>query len=240
MRYQDIRDAFKKCGVFVNHSGITLVFQKYSPERWITVSVDDEEFDNMRVFQDLAMESRGMSISMFPNRYVGFSFGIELPIDEDRVFPPIQNELTPEEYKRLILMTPPENQDRARDFREFLSHANFVDEYEMLDGISSYLAEQEKGKLLPISSVQRWKMIEPAARSFAKSAGFLNFELTPPSKDLEFGIVDFSFHAEEDRVFKIGIDSKESFMQMISLSTGLSLEAGVYESEANFTMSLFS
>ena len=240
MRYQDIREAFKKCGVIVNRHGITLVFQKYSPERWITVSVDDEEFDNMRVFKDLAVESSEMSIIMLPNRYVGFSFGIDLPVDDDRVFLPLQNELTPDEYKRLILMTPPSEPDRARDFREFLSHADFSDEYEMLDGISDFINDQSRGKILQISATQRWKMIEPIARGFAKSAGFLDFELTPPDKDIEFGIVDFYFHADDDRVFQIGMDSKENFMKMVSLSTGLSLEAGVYESEANFTLSVFS
>ena len=239
MKFNEIREAFPRCGVTVSQDGVSLVFKMCSPPRWINESIDDDIFKNIGVFRNLVYQSKAIHIKMCPGDYVGFLFGIPMPNDTDLIFQPLEKQRTVEEENQIIsdiISNRPVNQDFLDSFHD----VNLENESEVFNAFVEFSKKTDKGVLLSLDSIKQWEILKEASAGFIKSAKFGEVSIEPPSKDIDFGTVEFYMEAIEPKIISIYQKNMEDFRKMVFAASGFDISSNIEPGFAGFVLDVFS
>ena len=240
MKYHDIRSSFKKCGVALTEDGVSLIFHKYEPPRWVTVDVNQKEFHNKDIFQSLVSTCDGIKLFLIPNTMVRLLFQMELPLETSVLYQPLELEMTTEEYEELILRTIPENETQYREFVEFLFKTQNDCDRDKIDGLLDFIEKHSAGKVIRMSRRKRWPVLKQSAELFSEESRLWIPEYCEPDEDIDFGVVEYYFEAQKPKMIRIGKEHMQRFGDLSSTAHGISLEAKTTPSKASFQISFLS
>lgn len=235
MKYQEIREAFKKCGVLVSKDGVSIIFQQYPEPQFVVVDVDDDEMGNRGVFEELLESCDGIRIVLTPGKGNRFDFLMAMPVDHDYFFSPMRRELTFEE-----VMAMKSDRGPRQEFLDVFSEVDLDDEDSVLAGISEVIKRTSQGEVLQISSVRDWPAIKQAAQDFHEKLHFGAIALENPDQWDSSGGAIFDFESDKPRVYELGKDDLPLFVRLVKTANWFSLDGFSSDERANFVMSFYS
>ena len=239
MKYSDLRKSFAKCGLSVTERGISLVFPRYDPERWITQSIDDEDFKNKGIFVSLLNGCDSVSLSIHPGNSTFFSFNMKMALEADLVFQPLKPEMSHEELENLFVKLA-NNGEYSEEFLDVFKDVDLYDQDSVIEGFEEVSWLKKQTVPYNLQGKMRWESIVKSARNFADSCGFGIYSATPPGQELDFGFVDFYFDCKKDAVYNIPREIMPKFIEMIQAANSISLENQSSTGETHFVLSVFS
>ena len=238
MKYQEIREAFPECGITVSAQGISLVFPYYVPDRWVSAPVNDEQFHNMQVFQEL-LSCDSIEIALSPGKYAKMLFNIQFAMGNSIMFPPLRK---PQSGDEII----------AEASKGFLADEDFVEIFkdidpgniqEILSGFQE-LTERKKGIIaktpMTLNGVQRWKILREESEEFLKRNLPWGKSIEPPTRGIDFGTIELYIEANRSLVFKICQDDMQAFRKMCFAATSFDISSHVEKDFANLVFDIFS
>ncbi len=238
MKYQEIREAFPECGVTVSPQGISLVFPYYIPDRWVSAPVNEDQFHNMQVFQEL-LSCDSIEIALSPGKYAKMLFNMQIAIGNSLMFPPLNK---PQSGDEII----------AEASEGFLADEEFVDIFkdidpgnieEILNGFQE-LNERKKGIIaktpMTLSGVQRWKILREESEEFLKRNLPWERSIEPPTKGIDFGTIEFYIEASQLLVFKICQTDMPAFRKMCFAAASFDISSHIENDFANMVFDVFS
>lgn len=237
MKYQDIREAFKKCGVIVGKEGISLLFPTFDEPQFTTVSVDDDEIGNKRVFEELLCMCDSVRIIFNPGNPVIFRFCMILPVEYDTVFQPIKREISSEEIDRIITDGP---RRYDPDFAKVFQDVDLSNDDGVLAGVSEYLQIKSDNKVFSFDHLRSWPEVLKSAREFYAENKMGNISVENPDAFSDYGCAIFDSVSAEYMVFDIPPDKKQSLIDMVSTANWLSLEGFSSNEYAEFILTVYS
>lgn len=237
MNYHELRRAFSKCGILIAGDGISLVFPQYDDPQFITISVDDDEFDNKRVFENLLNACNYLRISLCPGRYVRLGFMMGLPVESELYYPPLKKELSCEELHEIVKMG---NYTPDHDFLEIFGDVDLATDDSVLAGLSEYLDRKSSGGILSIAGVRKWPEVYAAAKRFSEKTEFGVVSVESPDQYIDFGTVSFDIELDHQVLIDIANESMPDFIQMIRTANWVSLDGFSSDEKAEFILSVHS
>ena len=235
MKYQEIREAFKECGVYVSKDGVSLVYQQYPEPQFIVVNIDDDEMGNRAVFEELLESCDGIRVMLTPGKGTRFDFLMAMPVDHDHFFPPLRRELTFEE-----VMAIKSDRGPREEFLDVFSEVDLNDEDSVLAGVSEVIKRASQGEVLPISSVRDWPAIKQAAQDFHNKSHFGVMALENPDQWDPSGGAVFDFESDKSTVYELDKENMPSFIRLVKTANWYSLDGFSSDESANFVMSFYS
>lgn len=237
MKYQEIREAFKGCGVLISKDGVSLIYQQYPEPQFIVINVDDDEMANRGVFEELLESCDGIRIAMMPGKGNRLDFLIKMPVDHDIFFAPLRRELTSAEIDEIIKQS---TIGPRKEFLEVFSEVNLSDDESVLAGVGEVIRQTSHGEVLSLSSVRNWPLIKKAAQDFYSKSHFGSMVLENPDEYDPSGGAIFDFESDKPRVFELGKDDLPGFIRLVKTANWFSLDGFSSDDRANFVMSFYS
>lgn len=239
MKYGDIRNAFKKCGILVSNGGISLLFPPYSPPRWITMAIDNEDFQNKTLFMELLRICDSVSIVTNPGKSNRFMFNMGIPVESDLLFPPVKEEISAEELPGIVFDTL-KTAEFTEEFTKTFNDIDIHDAEEVKLGFRELIDKTEFDEPYNISGLQRWKSTRESAMEFIDAWDFKLYSVTPPDQDIDFGTIDLYFKSNNRRVFEITNELMPNFIKAVESCNFLSLDSNSSGGISDFVISFFS
>lgn len=240
MRFQEIREAFKLCGVSISDGGVLLMFPRYEPPDALSVSVDDEVIENIGVFRELTSLSDSVSVLLMPGRYAGFSFNFQIPIESTLVFRPM--ETAAEHDERIQRVFDESSKVISKDFFDVFQNVNMLNMSEVslaLQEIEEIRSRREVKSLKDISDgFERWRQFEQISAGFLNGCNLGLVTIEHPDFDLPFGSVEFHMESKRNKVFEV--KNIDGFSQMVYASSAISMDSYTDKGVSMMTLTVFS
>lgn len=234
MKYQEIREAFPKCGIAVSKDGISVVFPQCTEPQFIVTNIDEEEMGNLRVFCELLEKCDFVRIDMRPGLGIRFVFCMGIPVDTDLVFSPLRRELSWDE-----VMSIPEKRGSS-EFAEVFGEIDLNDDEAVLAGVREIIENEMSGEVFQISGVHSWQEIQKAALDFHDRSHAGSLVLENPDKWVPSGSAVFDFESDKPVVHEIRHEDMPWFIRLVKVASWLSLDGFSSNERVNFVMSFYS
>jgi hypothetical protein len=237
MKYQEIRDAFKECAITVSSNGISLVFPQYPVPQYINVPVDDDEMGNRHVFEELLDKCTKFRVVLQPGLDVKLDFTMEIPVENDLVFPALRKEISAEDIEKIISSN---GLSPRKDFLEAFEDVNVFDDGEVLERVSELIQQDKRGEVLPMRSIRDWPEIKASASEFYNNCHFGSLALEDPDKYVTSGAAVFNFESEAPYLYELDGQCLDSFRELVKTSNWYSLDGFSSNESACAVLSFYS
>ncbi len=239
MKYQDIRAAFPGCDLAVTGDGIYILFPAYSPPRLVEQDVNEEEFGNKRLLEQLIHDCDEVIISVSPDVPTVLHFSMALPVEHDLVFRKLKQK--PDDVS---LRDPIETMLAERGvpdgFVNVLKAADAGDGDKVLSGLRELCNEINRGAVYNISRTQNWPPLVECFRALTSSLGFGATEEEAPDEFSDFGVADLLLSAAVRQKYSFNGENKEKLENLVEMSTTVGIESYISDDDADFTLSFYS
>lgn len=237
MRYQEIRDAFKKCGIIIGSDGIAISFPTFAEPQFTTLSVDSDEIGNKKVFEELLRVCDSVRIDFIPGEQLLFWFCMDVPVERDVFFQPICKEKSREEIERIIANGP---RSCDFDFAKTFHDINLSSEDDILCGVSDYLRLKNQDKVVSFERIRSWPALLRSSELFYDECKFGDISVEEPDEYSDYGCVLFDVVSQNADAFKISGAEKQAFEEMLLTSNWFSLEGFSSEEYAELILTVYS
>lgn len=240
MKYQDIRNAFPKCGLAVTDYGIMLVLPMYRPARYIMQSINDREFHNKNILVELLRNCDTFQIRLSPGVGSCILFEMQMPVDHQMIWHPVDPELSREEADELVYQAIMQR-DGGSALMKKLEGINLDDPEEIVRAIAAQ-DDRDDGAMISISDIKAWTRLHNLASKLHASWAYGDYDEEPPEDELEFGVVSWFFEAPtaSPMHFKMDKQQKEMFTELCETADVISLEGNTKDENASITLEFYS
>lgn len=240
MKYQDIRNAFPKCGLAVTDYGIMLVLPMYRPARYIMQSINDREFRNKNLFVELLRSCDTFQIRMSPGVGSCILFEMPMPVDHQMIWHPVEPELSSEEADERVYQAIMQH-DGGSALMKKLECIDLDDPEEIIRAIAKR-DDSDCGTMINISDVKAWTRLQELASELHAAWKYGDYEEEPPEDELEFGVASWFFEAPTASPVHLKMDrqQKELFTELCETADVISLEGNTKDETASITLEFYS
>lgn len=240
MRYQDIREAFPRFGVAVTDCGIMLVLPMYDPERYISQSINDREFENKHVLIQLLETCDTFGLHMAPGVGAYVLFKMPMPVDHNMLWQPIQPEPNPKDQDALVLNVLLEH-DGGSSLFEKLEGVDLDDPDEILQALVDSDG-YDGGNVYRLSDMIAWADLQKTAAELHAAWNFGAYSEEPPEDDLEFGVVSWYFETPSASAMNLEMNREQTkmFIDLCNKADVISIGGTVGSTDASLTFEFYS
>lgn len=240
MKYQDIRNAFPKCGLAVTDYGIMLVLPMYRPARYIMQSINNREFHNKNILVELLRSCDTFQIRMSPGIGSCILFEMQMPVDHQMIWHPVEPELSSEEADRLMYQTIMQH-DGGSALLKKLEGIDMDDPEAIVRAISER-GDEDRGTMISIADVKAWTRLQELASALHESWTYGDYDEEPPEDELEFGVISWFFEAPTTSPVHLKMDrqQKEMITELCEAADVISLEGNTKDETASITLEFYS
>lgn len=236
---EEIRNTFSKCSIVLNNEGVCAIFMNKTG--WIGQSIYTEP--NMKTFKSLLNGCDRLVFDFTPSGVFRLVFNFKSDGKVFAIYPPLEHEMTKEEYEALRKKWHEEavakrgGQEESDEFYEAFAGVDTKDEVAVIEGFKKLIKIQEEQKLdgyvFDLDTKRQWEEMKKLVPRLAKFQNYFDIEF----EDFvpEGGFIELRYKNFKTRNFVISTELKQIFCDLMELTESVDLEVSCENEVCNIT-----
>lgn len=226
------------CGVTVTGDGVSLIFPAHDPPLGINQTVNDREFANKHILNELLADSDELRIDLIPGTAAVLQFAFRIPVDYDMIHPPVRG--APERADVGKLFTGEGGSGPVNIWMKVAGDAARRGDAEAVLDALSHIESPPDNHVYQIESVQRWGVLSQLVREFAESWKYGEIDLEEPDDSCDFGTATVYVSAPKICHYTISGEAMKTMVKMCETADVIAFFAEVTEKDASFLIEFYS